>query len=558
MLGYTPAVGNGLVANLEAEWLFNEATGQWAKSSAYKSSRPNRNLLNPSGLWFNASGNSAFGSGVFQNPYGDYSATWINWTNGGQQFIGGNIPTITARYVCSAWAKSASGTNEVFQMYLGPDGWSSAFTVTTNWQRFIGTVACTGGSQLFCFWGTQSAPSNVYLWGQQVEIGSSPSPIPEFTWDAQLGSVASLDSTDPTWTTNSLSFAGGSSQIAQAFGDGYLSLTNVTIYAVARALGTPVVAGNYPVLSDDRYPTNFLRLDMGYFMFSGIAVQPGSTPWQNLLDGSYHVLTGVSDGSHITMYRDGLLFQTNSGTMNPVAIPRLFFGKMNTAFLSGDIAYCSIFSKAHTTTEMAQEIAYIRGQEQFKGLSVPAPGRVLAWEGDSITSGQLATSFGYFVTTNYNTGNFFERSFAVSGSTTADLVSRASAVDQVLVSGATNLLCVMIGRNDISAATNTWVANFKSYCQARRAAGWKVLVEAQTPTNGATFNTERDNICALIAADPSFYDAFLRIDLDPTVGVAAKGFDTALYPDGTHPSATCYVTLTSLIKPAVAAFLGNN
>lgn len=104
-----------------------------------------------------------------------------------------------------------------------------------------------------------------------------------------------------------------------------------------------------------------------------------------------------------------------------------------------------------------------------------------------------------------------------------------------------------------SAATA--VSRLEAYCDARRAAGWKVVVCTLTPdTQDAGGNTFRNAVNALIYAwSPGAHaDAIADFAADPTMGPDAAANDTTLYSDGIHPTLYGHSILANVAAKAIA------
>jgi lysophospholipase L1-like esterase len=57
------------------------------------------------------------------------------------------------------------------------------------------------------------------------------------------------------------------------------------------------------------------------------------------------------------------------------------------------------------------------------------------------------------------------------------------------------------------------------------------------PRTYTAFNAWRNEVNSLIVADTSFYDAIVRLDLDPVIGCDACAANTTYYnADGLHPN----------------------
>lgn len=136
------------------------------------------------------------------------------------------------------------------------------------------------------------------------------------------------------------------------------------------------------------------------------------------------------------------------------------------------------------------------GGMRFGGGGFPAIRNYVA-EGDSLTDTSTNTGGSYTDRTEAVASPAMATytNAAVSGSSIADMESRAATVDGYIVDGAANILSVMIGYNDLATlGVATYLANLASYLDDRRAAGWHVVLCTLLPTNIANYNTYRASV----------------------------------------------------------------
>jgi len=169
----------------------------------------------------------------------------------------------------------------------------------------------------------------------------------------------------------------------------------------------------------------------------------------------------------------------------------------------------------------------------------------IVFDGDSLTIGTGALPFNNFPLSNdypsqvaacldargsyYNVG--------VAGETVATMITNAPAVvDAKLVSGAENIVVLAGGTNDIyytdSAATA--YSNIVTYCQARQAAGWKVVICTITPRDDsgapADFETQRQALNTSIRSNwHTFANALADVGNDANIGQAGNYSNTQYY-----------------------------
>jgi lysophospholipase L1-like esterase len=167
--------------------------------------------------------------------------------------------------------------------------------------------------------------------------------------------------------------------------------------------------------------------------------------------------------------------------------------------------------------------------------------------GDSITSGSPAGSAAY---TNSLTlpGNWASGNRGIASVTLALMsgTDQTGPLDNALSSKASaNVLVVWAGTNDIffGASVADTFALLTSYCQARQAAGWTVVVVPMISRVG--FDAEKNAYNALISAGFTGFASAL-VTLSPLLtadGAYLNG--TYFLADGTHPTAFAVETLVA-------------
>lgn len=131
---------------------------------------------------------------------------------------------------------------------------------------------------------------------------------------------------------------------------------------------------------------------------------------------------------------------------------------------------------------------------------------------------------------------------ARDGWTTPNMISQAfSKIDPLYepALGDKNILIVWEGINDISSGSTDIQAfnNLKSYCQARKLVGWKIIVGTITPRNGGATNqnTKRLSVNTMIrdafSSNETWLDAIADVGADSQIGGTTSG---VYYTDGLH------------------------
>lgn len=186
-------------------------------------------------------------------------------------------------------------------------------------------------------------------------------------------------------------------------------------------------------------------------------------------------------------------------------------------------------------------------------FSVPTH-RIVAFEGTSITNGTGGTSgLDYpqqaaLLTTTKN----FGANFGIAGSTMATITARSSYMDALLTPtpSQTMILHLEVGANDTTNAT--FLTNLASYCDARRAAGFKVILATILPQNDGTFNTNRNSANTTIRTWVGVHvDAIDDWAADATIGTDAAGSDVLKYGDGKHPTPATYAAMAAITGAAI-------
>lgn len=200
--------------------------------------------------------------------------------------------------------------------------------------------------------------------------------------------------------------------------------------------------------------------------------------------------------------------------------------------------------------------------------SLPVVGIVkIACDGNSLTAGHGASSGPVASPTTMSgtdypadlngllDARYVVYNFGIPGQTTTDMASDVTSQVDVLFASAKK--CILVAweiTNALVAGTTDFAAyeEFKAYCVARRAIGWKVItinVLTRTAILGSystgDFEVVRLAINAKMAAEwPSFADKF--------VDVSALGVSL---PDGVHTNDAGYASIAAAVRTQVASVI---
>lgn len=191
-----------------------------------------------------------------------------------------------------------------------------------------------------------------------------------------------------------------------------------------------------------------------------------------------------------------------------------------------------------------------------------APRDLVVLDGDSITQGH-----GLYGSATYAaglamlaTGADVENA-AISGKSCAQLATTApTRVDVRLRAGAANTLVIWCGTNDIAVGGATADAAFYAlhdYTQARRAAGWRVVVvtmlpRAASPPWPAITEAQRGAFNMAVRATWSRWaDGLADVAADPRIGAAGRTADPVYYMDAAHPTAVGAQIVAGIVAGAL-------
>lgn len=189
-------------------------------------------------------------------------------------------------------------------------------------------------------------------------------------------------------------------------------------------------------------------------------------------------------------------------------------------------------------------------------------GAIIVFDGDSRTVG--ANGYGPYTTPCMATlligRQLVARNFGVAGQTVNAMNGDAAAQVDTLLRLYEKRICVLWGGyNDFAtdaASAATIEARLWTYCDARRTAGWKMVVCSELPANNAGWQAVRDTLnTGIVANYASHADALCPLGADATMGPWAARLDTTYYSDATHPTDAGYAIIAGLVATAVASVL---
>jgi hypothetical protein len=346
------------------------------------------------------------------------------------------------------------------------------------------------------------------------------------------------------------------------------NFTDITV----QALVSKVAAGSayQSILSDaESYMslsamTEESTAPFSYFSGAG-AVSPSQYSGLWIAQGQgYHVITLRYDGTNFSYWIDDVKILSAPMTLSPVAAADFFVNITSATSLYGGNKFAgaiAVWNRALSDSEIRSAVAFQQARAASSSITATNVSRVLVAEGDSIT-GAFSYSYPYLFGSHASPA-LYGVDYAISGSTIASMNSRASTVDGIIppnTQGREFILSVLIGANDLSSSysgpggtgVSGWLADLATYLDARRAAGWKVVLCTVLPRTASGFNAARDAANTTLRTWVGVHaDALCDFAADPTMGPDAAASNTTYYADGTHPTAAGQAILEPIYQAAI-------
>lgn len=533
-----------------------------------------RRMFNNGEIWHLA-GVTAVDNAVV-GPDGLSQASTFSGTGNWFMNISGNVPNATTHlpagtYTIAINAKRNTGSDQQFAFSQDNTATRSPFfTATSSWQRFAWTFTADGSHQmnvlLLCSIDGSTA-ANIQICDYELYAGSSDLGPESYAGHLKIGGCP---------TDASANFSSGFLDMSTAGAAGLVQFTNnqtianFTVHATVKKVGSGGGA-YFGILSSVTTYTSFTAAtEVSQFPFATFSTdgterfnQLAAGLW-NLLSVGVHVITQKYDGTNFELWLDDArVYVDNNPSLVSVAYSDFWFNAVNNPYsgsLTGGNSWQSVvlYNTALTAAQIRGNVALLQAAAA-KYTTLPTD-RILFAMGDSITG---AFSYSYPYQATYSPA-IIGTDWGISGYGLSDLNSQASTVDAGLppsLNGRKFILSVLIGANDLgsySGGNTQFAADLASYCDARRAAGWKVVLCTLLPQTTAGFNTKRDAVNTIIYgwSAGQHYDALADFAADPTMGIDGNGvntgpWNTTYYADGLHPTSAGMAILAGIYQTAV-------
>lgn len=469
----------------------------------------------------------------------------------GNWFIGSADTTSlgAGTYTLAVNAKRNTGSDQSFCFTKDNTATrSSVKTATSAWQRFsyTFTIGATNLNTILLCSIDGSTAANLQICDLELYSGSSD--LGPATPVGHLYLGLSALSQKPTAVTGALDF-NGSNKFGGIQFPSSTSFTNITAVVAAKKVVTGAGSNYQSFLSDIngsyQQLTAFMEQNSSATTYFKGAVPQLLSLWEPF-NQNWHMYSMSYDGVNLKMWLDDVLVINSLQSLSALAAFDFFVCAVNNLNLGANyqIAASALWTRALSKAEIARTLAVLKTRLALSSLTM-ADIRFIVAEGDSITEGVTHSTNAYPAVYNATPPNPLLMGFnnAVAGDGIAQLNARAAALDAKLpttIGTRKFILTVLIGRNDLPAADpTTYAASLASYCDARRAAGWKVAICTILPSTALGFNTARNAVNTIIRGWTPGQHADALVDFGDTattMGADAAAADTLLYQDGTHPT----------------------
>jgi len=271
----------------------------------------------------------------------------------------------------------------------------------------------------------------------------------------------------------------------------------------------------------------------------------------------------VSDSSGgIAMWQNGrkaYRLNNSNGSAGPSGtLTDLYVGAAAAANnWAGDYKEILIYNRSLTALEVQHVLNYLSTRH---GIALTTSGNLIIFDGNSMTNGYSSANPGYADRVVHTLSPFGSYNFGVNGQTIVDMTNDAPTQIDPLYSAiyAKNIVVCWELTNYLQSVQNpTTVYNaVVTYCQARRAIGWKAVVLTCLPRTDASayanFEVDRLVLNTNIRTNyATWADALADIGNDATIGTALAPNNTTYYSDKLHPTSAGYAIVDTIVRTAI-------
>lgn len=480
-------------------------------------------------------------------------------TGTGDSILFGSITLPAGTFTMAITAKRGGGSDQNFTMECAGVAASSTKVATASWQRFSFTFTTGSGTKsLYFARAVASAGYSLQVIDAVLYPGSSDLGEPALGGHVYLGQ----DHYDarPSYASGVLDMTNSGFGTLQFPAD--LALTTFTLITVASKTVNTATAFSASISRMASYlnfaPTlDHSRATEAWFGAQQILTD-GTTGGLNPYGDGWKVYGVRYDGTKGAAFMNGAKFIEQSVSVStPASVADLMYAAFQSTSFTGlyKIHAVALFNRALSDTEVATAYTALKARAALSSLSIAEADRFVLMDGDSITSDVNSYSLKYGP--NASPKAIVTRR-SVAGGTLTGIISRAAFLDALAAAvrpGCTLIHSVFIGANDLTTSSDVagFTASLAAYCDARRAAGWKVAVCTLLPNHNANFNSRRNTFNATVTGSwlGVHCDAIVDFAADPTMGPDGAENNLTYYLDGVHPTDAGHVILETVYRPVI-------
>jgi len=285
----------------------------------------------------------------------------------------------------------------------------------------------------------------------------------------------------------------------------------------------------------------------------GVAVIGGST---NAVD-TIHAIVGVtySESGVYIFYTNGVADGTGTNNQTITADTDRIGAALTLQTYNGTIEYLSLYNCALTEGQIANIGTAINADIIVRSIGIS----LVVFDGNSMTAEDIsiypATALAQL------TGVWYSYNVGVSGQTTIQMIEDGVAqIDSYYSSYKNAVVVCWEGTNDIKLGASATDAynNLVTYCQARQAAGFKVVILTILPRSDAgtpvDFNTSRATVNTNIRNNyATFADAVADVAANTDIGEDGDSENATYYTDKVHLKTAGYNIVAGIVAATINA-----
>lgn len=490
-------------------------------------------------------------------------------------------PTTTATlpagtYTMGITVQRNTGTDQQFCLYIGNTGnRGSALTASSTMSRQSRTFTVGSGTSIGDIGiGSVdgSTAGNIQIVDFELYQGSADLGAEKYGGHAYLG-VSGLDTT--------ANCSGGKVDMSTG-GFGIVpepSTKTVGAFTIQCLVSKQSSGGNiyFPMVSNIASHTTFSpcteinTFPSGYINSSTANVLAGpngvQSPGLFVASGKgYHCVSVRYDGTNYLDYIiDGVIVARNTVSITSFNIADLFINCLNLNTNYGGNSFAGVMAFYNgvclTMPQLNNLEVLNRNIAAKNSITATKANRYLFVEGDSITNSQTY-SYPYLYGPDASPA-LYGMVYAVTGSHLTDLYTRAPWIIAAMPENRTGIkmiLHVLIGTNDYTLPTGSYITSLAAYCDMMRAAGFYVIIGTILPCTLSGFNVWRNTINnAIYGWVGTHVDAISDFAGNSLIGPDSVNPDgggtspTTYYIDGKHPNAAGSAVIESICKVTINA-----